>query len=169
MRKFSILFILAAVLLAGCSLLGGGTTTITGTINGSTVNVVVAVFSDDYWFLDDNTVEDVVASEFSGGTSFTPIVKATISGTGYSIDLPEDPETVGDLIAWVDADQDGVFDFGDGETGYFPIKNVGGTEYVISIGYLFGNYTYGYYDGSTNQIVTISSDSDAAGFNFTVD
>lgn len=168
MRKLIGLVIVSILLLTSCFLLGGGPRTLTGTINGTTVNVVVAAFSDDYWFLDDNITEDEVESEFGGATNISPLAIGTISGTSFSITLPDDVTTVGDLIAWVDTDLDGIFDIGS-EQGYFPRKSVDGVEYVVSIGYLLESYTYQYYDGSTNYIISIETDSDASGFLFYVD
>lgn len=171
MRLFFLSLILATfVLLSGCTLFGPGPKTITGSITGSTSNLVIAAFSDDYWFLDNlSGDDDEVGSESGGGTSFDPIATGTISGSTYSITLPDDVSTMGDLIAFVDTNSNGTFDLGAGELGYFPMKTVDGTAYVVSIGSLLENYTYNYYDGSTNHIVSIETDDDAAGFNFTVD
>jgi len=171
MKLFSFAGILAIVLFTGCSLLGGGgPKTLTGSITGSTTNVVVGAFSNAYRFYDGLAGdEDEVASESAGGSSFTPIAKATITGTTYSIDLPEDVATMGYLIAWVDNNQNGVYDLGNGEAGYFPMKSINGMDYVVSIGSIFGNYSYSYYDGTSNYIISIDDTNDAAGFNFTVD
>jgi len=174
MKYLKISMVIFAVLsLTACFLLGGnGVKTITGSILVSTTNVKVGAFSGDYWFTDTGAAnEDEVGDEISTAvTSFTPIAMATITGSTYTIDLPDDVTTMGELIAWVDTNDNDIFDFnnGAGEAGYFPMRDFDGTSYVVSIGYLFDDYAYSYYDGSTNNIATITADV-SDGYNFTID
>ncbi len=149
--------------------------TITGTIVNAD-NVKVGAFSSDYWFLEDYSGDDdVVGHEFDGGTtgSFSPISFSIPDGdNNYSIDLPDNPELMGELIGWVDSNNDSVYDLGT-EAGYFPVKNINGTNRTIwSFGYVvMGNtkiYLVSYEDdsGSQNDDLSIVG---ASGFNFNID
>ena len=178
MKFFLICLLFSALVLpTGCLLLGDGdgdgVRELTGAIGGSTINVKVGAFSDDHWFHDDSFAveEDEVATESTAGATgaFTPLVLGTVSGSTYSITLPDEVETMGDLLAWVDTNSDGIFDLGT-EQGYFPVKTVDGTGYVISIGYILGDYSYSYYNTAESMTYIISIDADESdGFDFTID
>ena len=156
---------------------GSSDTTLTGTVTGGT-NVVVGVFSKDLSFVDENDNDpgndDVVASEgFINDTgSFTPLVQSSVGTGSYSLTLPSDPTTAGDLVAWDDANSDGVFDLGT-ETGYFAVKNIDGNDQIITgLGYASGNgvtvYVISYFYNSTAHIIDFTNIS-TSGFNFTID
>ena len=96
-----------------------GIKTVTGTVSGGS-NVIIGAFSSDYWFTADfSGEEDVVYREYDADTSgeFTPVASVIPEGgVSYSIYLPGNPEDMGELIAWDDTDDDGIFDLGT-ETG----------------------------------------------------
>lgn len=175
MKKL-ILIISTVLILTACDPEGDAGTEISGTVS-STSNVKIGIFSSDYWFLDDfsSGEEDVVYEEWDGGTSgsYTPVTMTEPSDDGsYFIAAPGDMAQTGDLIAWIDTNGDNVFDLGT-EAGYFPIKNIEGTDYVVSLGYL--NFL------GTEAIIVSYTDNDSvsqntdisilgySGFNFTLD
>lgn len=149
---------------------GGGSWTITGTVSDTT-NVMVATFSSDFSFWASLGDEDVVEREWDAGTSgeFSPLSAVSPGADGsYSIDLPDDVEAMGDLIAWADTDGDGKFDLGT-ETAYFPWKTIGGTDYVIGFGYAVMGSDSTYlisYGGSNNTDIDIIGTS---AYFFTID
>ncbi len=53
----------------------------------------------------------------------------------YSIDFPKDLSTTGQLILWYDEDDNNEFGLGaafGNESGFFPVKTVSGSDYVIT-------------------------------------
>lgn len=137
---------------------GGFINTVTGNTS-EVLNVKIGAFPSDYWFRPDIAGdEDVVNSEFDAGTtgSFVPLVTVLPGVTGdYSIEFPDNPEDMGELIAWVDTDGEGDFDLGT-ESGYFPVKNIDGTERtILGFGYIaFGGdiyYLVSYQDDEGSQ------------------
>ncbi len=153
---------------------GSGSWTISGTVSVIS-NVLVGRFSSDYWFVEDfGGEEDVVYEEWNSSSTngeFSPLHTVSPEADGsFSIALPENVEDMGDLIAWVDSDGDGMFNLGT-ESGYFPWKEIEGTDYVVSFGYAisgsYSTYTINYYDG-INQIVDIEIIG-SSGFFFTLD
>ncbi len=183
MNRINLFFVLWPVLLLfSCG--GGGNDeetsasarNITGTVNISTTDVVIGTFHDDYWFSSSYSGdEDVVASEFSTTppAEFSPLGTALPDGSGfYNLSLPSDPSTLGCVIAWVDSDGDGKFDLGT-ESGYFPVKTIDGTDYVIdSFGWIdlsslgYGVYYLVSYGSGNNDGFDIVGNG---GFNFSID
>ena len=142
------------------------------------VDVKIGTFSSDYWFMADyfggEDVEDVVDSEFSASSGEVSPISYVESGSDgtYSIELPGDVTSMGDLICWVDSDGDEAFDLGR-ETGYFPKKEIDGTLYVVSFCYVLigdeSTYLIGY---QNNQNTSQNTDIEIVGYtgyNFTVD
>lgn len=68
--------------------------------------------------------------------NFIPMVVVVPNPDGsYSIDFPKDLSTTGQLILWYDVNDDNEFGLGDSwgyETGFFPVKTVSGSDYVIT-------------------------------------
>jgi len=172
--------LLLTIALISCDSDGGGGSggaadarTVSGIVTGGS-NVIVGAFSSEYWFMAQfSGEEDVVDNEWGDTTgSFTPLVSVTPEEGSYTIDLPADPEDMGELIAWADSNSNGKFDLGT-EAGYFPCKEIEGTVRTIRG---FGYITIGsakYYlvcydddEGSQNSGFDIVG---TGGFNFTID
>ncbi len=164
MKYFFVALILFSFLIFSSCTLESDTDTVTGSILITTTNVKVGAFHNDLWFLGSSSGDEVTSISF-GTAPYTPIVLGTITGSTYTITFPEDEDTMGDFIAWVDTDGDDILD--DGENAYFPMKDFDGTDYVVTIGYLLG-YTANHNDGSTNHIDSLDS-AGTSGFDFTID
>ena len=139
-------------------------------------NVKIGVFSNIYWFTANSIGEtDLVYTEFPFITSgsFLPLYFVNTDAFGnYEIDLPLDPQDMGELIAWVDNDSDGIFDLGT-EQGYFPVKSINGTEKTVS-GFNTGftgrsSYYLVVYTSEQGRESTILDEIGTSGFNFYID
>ena len=96
--------------------------------------------------------------------TFVPMVVVTPAGDGsYSIDFPADLSSVGHLIVWDDYLDDNIFDLGSEEMGYFPIKNDGQNDYIITGWQSVGDLYFAVDAGSTQ--IDLSSVG-AGGFDF---
>jgi hypothetical protein len=138
MKKF--ILPVCTVILCSCILYGSGIKTLTGTLSGGllTANVKVGLFADGITFLYDNLTpgdpDKIDREENDGNTgTYTPVVLGTLlTATSYTITFPDDPSTVKSLVAWDDADLDGVFDLDGSEIAYFPVKTINSVNSVIT-------------------------------------
>ena len=174
MKKIVLMTLACSLLFLACEASSSGSGSggkISGTVS-LTAKVKVGSFSGDYWFTEDYMgEEDVVYREFATGTtgSFAPLEYVEPDEKGrYTLALPSDVTDTGDVIAWIDANGDGLFDLGT-EAGYFPIKEIDGTLYVVSFGYMiFGDtetYLVSYDTGQNDDIELVGY----SGYNFTLD
>lgn len=144
--------------------------TVSGTVSNTT-SVKVGAFSSDYWFTSSSPDDVVAGGELAG--SYVPLVVVIPGVDGsYSIDLPESPDEMGELIAWIDNDGNGDFDLGT-EAGYFARKAINSVERTI-VG--FGWIIYGgtrYYLVSYDDGEVMNNDGfdiiGNGGFNFYID
>jgi len=169
MKSLIYLIIIAGLLITGCSSDSGGESgAISGTVS-LTVNVKIGRFTfDDYFFGSSSPDEDRVSS-LSGAGAYTPLETTLPSDDGtYSLNLPDDVTQMGTVVAWIDTNGDGNFDLGT-ETGYLPVKNIDGTDYVVHFGYLSAGgasaILVSYGSGQNDDISLVGY----TGYNFTLD
>lgn len=174
MKKIPLIILSATALLLlnSCFLLGPGVRTISGTIYGSTTNLVIGAFPNSFSFNGGGGINnsDEVVSEDSSAIEFSPIAFATITGNTYEITLPEDVYDMGDLIAWVDPNQDRNLDFDDGigEFAYLPVMTIGSNEYIVEISTFGSAYSFTYNDG-TGVVEELLDSYNSDDFDFYID
>jgi hypothetical protein len=140
---YKIFLLFAIIITSSCAFYGDGVPTITGSITGNVpVSVKVALFpaNSQNTFVYDRTNDsygadkDMIFKNENGDEAgeFSPVsgLIITPSGRDYSIDFPDDPETVKCLVAWEDLDGDDNLDLGT-EPAYLPYKDIDGTDHVI--------------------------------------
>ncbi len=140
------------------------TDTVSGSILVSTTNVKVGVFHDDLSIYGYSS-GDEVTSIYGGTAPYVPIVLGTISGDSYTITFPEDENTMGAFIAWIDTNNDNLL--AESERAYFPMKYFNEKEYVVTITYYLG-YSTRYVEGIYAYIDSLDTVG-TSGFNFTID
>jgi hypothetical protein len=145
---------------------------VSGTVSdGDADHIVIGIFSSDYWFAGDYLGEDdIVEHESAAGWSgeFAPLIIARPEGDGaYNIRLSNDVMAIRAMIAWIDLDGDEKFDLGT-EPGYFPIKEIDGTDYAVSFsGFVmkkYSTYLVAYNTAYNRDIDIVGSE----GYDFTI-
>lgn len=140
---YKLLLLFATLIISSCAFYGTGIQTINGTLTGNVpASVTIALFPSDAQntFIYDGTNDaygadkDMIYQNEIGNTAgeFSPVsgTSETVTGTDYSITLPDDPESVKCLVAWEDLDGDGNLDLGI-ETAYLPYKDIDNSNHVI--------------------------------------
>ena len=103
--------------------------------------------------------------------SVTPLVIVVPDSSGnYSIDFPSDPTIVGQLAAWDDIIDNGIFDVGLGnpdELGLFPLKEIEGVidPLVINGWSIVGDILFAKEESEVTTIYSLQ-DIGAGGFDF---